>query len=374
MKVKLLPLAIGAAIAMPGVALADGPTVYGKMNVTFENADSDLSATITETGVGSDSVKVSADTWEMNSNASRLGVKGSEEINDNLSAFYKAEYQIDVDAGDDVFKQRDIFVGLKGGWGAVQLGHFDTPLKKSQGKIDLFNDMPAGDIKNIITGENRESNLIQYSSPKVADALTFNLAVQSGEEYCYDGADSTCQDGPAENFSASVVYDSDMIYAALAMDDGVDGVDATRLTVKAMLDVFEVGVLYQTAEESEGAQPDEEDGYILSAAMKLGSANKIRFQYGSGEVDSISFADSFDGLDLEVDGKATLETTQIALGFDHKLSKQTKLFANYIMLESELTSTGTVTVDDGTGPVSADGSLDIDIEDTRIQFGIEHKF
>jgi len=38
MKVKLLPLAIGAAIAMPGVAMAD-VTVYGKMNLTLEMAD-----------------------------------------------------------------------------------------------------------------------------------------------------------------------------------------------------------------------------------------------------------------------------------------------------------------------------------------------
>ena len=80
MKVKLLPLAIGAAIAMPGVAMAD-VTVYGKMNLTLEMADYEFEDSSSD-----------YDRWELNSNASRLGVKGSEDINDNLSAFYKAEY------------------------------------------------------------------------------------------------------------------------------------------------------------------------------------------------------------------------------------------------------------------------------------------
>lgn len=350
MKVKLLPLAIGAAIAMPGVALAEGPTVYGKMNVTYEMADFD-------TGTPA----VDGDTWELNSNASRLGVKGSEEISDSLTAFYKAEYEIFVDDGaksasgeddngdefsyDKTFSQRDIYVGLKGGWGSVKLGNFDTPLKKSQGKVDQFNDMSAGDLKNVLSGENRESNLIQYSSPKIAEALTLNLAIQPGEEVCGSGADPECQDGTADNFSVSAVFKNDMFYAALGMDDGIDGMDTIRLTGTMNMDAFTFGLLYQTAEESEGNNPDEEEGYILSAAMKLGAANKIRFQYGFSEWDNVGAATT-----------TTDEITQIGLGFDHKLSKQTKLFANYIMLEEE-----------------AEGAANAD-EETRLQFGVEHKF
>lgn len=57
MKKNLLAIAVGAAVAFPGLALADGPTVYGKVNVSLENADFDD---------GTDS----EDTWELNSNAS----------------------------------------------------------------------------------------------------------------------------------------------------------------------------------------------------------------------------------------------------------------------------------------------------------------
>lgn len=374
MKVKLLPLAIGAAIAMPGVAMAD-VTVYGKMNVSVEMADYQFEDSTAD-----------FDRWELNSNASRLGFKGSEEISDSLSAFYKAEYEIfpddgsdgrsisldgvavdtsgdgnpdsteDVDASTDrVFKQRDIYVGLKGGWGAVQLGNFDTPVKKSQGKIDQFNNMPSGDLKNVLTGENRESNLIQYASPTIADAIVLKAAVQVGEDACPEGTTGQCDDGLADNFSLSAAYTTDMLYLAAGIDDGIDGEDVMRLTGIVNIDAFQVGLMYQTAEESEdsaGDPADEQDGYILSAAMKLGSMNKVRFQYGASELDE----------KYEVSGTSftdTLEITQIGLGFDHKLSKQTKLFANYIMLEEEFK--------EDQGGTSTD-------EVTRLAFGLEHKF
>lgn len=374
MKVKLLPLAIGAAIAMPGVAMAD-VTVYGKMNVTVEMADYQFEDSTAD-----------FDRWEMNSNASRLGFKGTEEISDNLSAFYKAEYEIFPDDGSDgrsisldgvsvdttgdgtpdsieyidastdrVFKQRDIYVGLKGGWGAVQLGNFDTPMKKSQGKIDQFNDMPSGDLKNVLTGENRESNLIQYASPAIADAIVLKAAVQVGEDACPEGTTGQCDDGLADNFSLSAAYTTDMLYIAAGIDDGIDGEDVMRLTGIVNIDAFQVGLMYQTAEESEdsvGDPADEQDGYILSAAMKLGSMNKVRFQYGASELDE----------KYEISGTSftdTLEITQIGLGFDHKLSKQTKLFANYIMLEEEFKEDQGGTYTD---------------EVTRLAFGLEHKF
>lgn len=77
MKKNLLAIAVGAAVAMPVVALADGPTVYGKVNVSLENAEFD------------DGVNPSEDQWELNSNASRLGVKGDFDLDvAGLKAIY----------------------------------------------------------------------------------------------------------------------------------------------------------------------------------------------------------------------------------------------------------------------------------------------
>lgn len=325
MKVRLLPLAIGAAIAMPGVALADGPTVYGKMNVTYEYVTLD-------DGTNDDS------NGELNSNASRLGFKGSEDISDDLSVIYQAEYEISVDGDAQEFKQRDIYLGLKGGWGTFKAGKFDSPLKKSQGKVDQFNDMQFGDIKNVIVGEERIGDTIQYSTPSMG-GLTATLAFQSDENNDIDPGATPEEEG----YSFSVVYEADMIFASVAMDDSIDGYDATRLTVVGNMDVFQLGFLYQTAEESEVDNGEEQDGYILSAAMKLGESNKLRAQYGFSETD--------------LTNDTTDETTQFGIGVDHKLSKQTKLFANYIMIEEE---------NDAPGSVKEESST--------LQVGLEHKF
>ncbi|MDX1696536.1 MAG: porin, partial [Ketobacteraceae bacterium] len=271
MKRKLLPLAIGAAIAMPGVAMAQ-PTVYGKVNVTVESYDFDPE------GDASD-----YDQWEVNSNASRLGVKGSEKISDSLSAVYKLEYETAVDDGsadetDDgdglVFKQRNIYGGLKGGFGEVIVGKFDTPTKTSQNKVDLFNDMKLGDIKNVIVGEERASNSIQYTTPDMG-ALVAKVSIMPGEGECDEGAADDCDDGLADGVSASVAFEQDGIYAAIAADKDVDGYDLIRLVVQANIDALQLGLIYQTAEEADGDDPEEQDGYILSGAMKVGSAGKV---------------------------------------------------------------------------------------------------
>lgn len=348
MKMKLLPLAIAAAVAAPGVALAEA-TVYGKMNVSVDMHDVDPA------GDAGD-----YDRWELNSWDSRLGVKGEEKISDALTGFYQAEFGINVDAGggnnEDVFTQRNIFVGLKGNWGAVQLGKFDTPLKVAQGKIDQFGDTP-GDIKNVITkGENRSSDLIQYTSPKFADAIVASIALQPGEDACTDTVEATtesCNDGPADGMSASVAYDANGVYVALAQDsamasnnpdvDSTSTWDATRLVAAVSIDQFEIGALYQTGEQSEPDQPNELDGYVLSAGFKLDSVNKLKFQYGASEL---------------TDG-ATDETTDITLaafGYENALSKQTKLYVHYVMLESE------------------EENADESDEATYFQLGVDHKF
>src|SRR5690606_4849482 len=97
MKKQLLALAIGSMVVAPSVALADkGRTVSGKVDVSYEKGDH---------GTG--------DQWELNSNSSRIGVKGELDLDvENVKAIYQAEFQIDVDEGDNkgqTFSQRNIF-------------------------------------------------------------------------------------------------------------------------------------------------------------------------------------------------------------------------------------------------------------------------
>lgn len=100
MKKQLLALAIGSMVVAPSVAMADkGPIVYGKANVSYENQDNDVE-----------------DAWKLQSNASRLGVKGDLDLDFNeIKAIYKAEFEISIDDGDkdgETFGQRNIYGGF----------------------------------------------------------------------------------------------------------------------------------------------------------------------------------------------------------------------------------------------------------------------
>ncbi len=135
------------------VSLKAEPIVYGKLWLTVEHQD-----TLSGTEV------------DMVSNASRLGVKGSMDFGDGVEVIYQAEYEVDpIDGKADEknarsFKQRNTFVGIKGSYGTLFLGTHDTATKRSIAKIDLFNDL-AGDIKNILQGENRMNDFIGYTTP-----------------------------------------------------------------------------------------------------------------------------------------------------------------------------------------------------------------
>ncbi|MDY6920453.1 MAG: porin [Pseudomonadota bacterium] len=350
MKVKLLPLAIGAAIAMPGVAMA-APTVYGKMNVAYGMADVDNGAD-------------SADKWELESYDSRVGVKGDEKISDSLTAFYQAEFKINVDdgGGSGTFDQRDIFVGFKGGFGAIKVGKFDTPFKKAQGKIDLFGDT-TGDIKYVFSNEERVSNILQYSTPEMS-GLQANLAIIPGEEFD-DGTNDDPKDGPADAFSASLTYNMDNLYLALAhdsevaseayaaIDAGYDLVDtdtvpldATRLVGVFKMDMFQFGAMYQMAETSDADQDGDAElnGYLLSGSMKLSDEVKLKAQWGASTIE-----------DNDADEEADIEL--LAVGADYILSKQTNLYAHYTTWSSEFDFAG-----------AEEQTYD------KIDFGVIHKF
>ncbi|MED5432370.1 MAG: porin [Pseudomonadota bacterium] len=332
MKKNLLAIAVGAAVAFPGLALADGPTVYGKVNVSLENADVDNGTT-------------SDDTWELNSNASRLGVKGDFDLDvANLKAIYQAEFEISVDDGDksgQTFSQRNIFGGLQGSFGTIKAGKFDTPTKKAQGKIDQFNDL-GGDIKNVLAGENRVSNIIQYSTPTLADMITLNVAFIPGEGDDVD-ADGEADTDIADTTSISLVAEKDMFYGAVSRDTdmvdelvadstGIESLDITRVAVGLKPANFELGALYQLAEETEG--DGEDSSIVVSAAMKIDRV-KLKAQYGMTDGD-----------------QSDEEVTQVSLGADYKLAKASKVYAYGTQLEFDLADT----------------------EETIFGIGMEHKF
>ena len=123
---KLLPTLIALATISAAHA-ADSvpvPTVYGKINVTLNKYEFDDLQGTPKTRVDGQ------DNWQLESNASRLGVKGDVPLVDGLKAVYKLEYEVFADGSNsNAFTQRNTYGGLQGDWGTLIAGKNDTPLK-----------------------------------------------------------------------------------------------------------------------------------------------------------------------------------------------------------------------------------------------------
>ena len=307
MQKQLLSLTLGLAAALPTVVLADGPidgSVYGKVNLTLER--SDINA------VGEDQV-------ELNSNASRIGFAGKTELDSMFDVIYKVEWEVDPDGDGTTLKQRNSYVGVQGSFGTLFAGINDTPTKMAaEGGVDQFNDL-SGDIKNVLEGETRASNILFYQSPELA-GFTLNFAPTLGEQ----AANESRRD-LFDSWSSSLEWSNDMLTLVAAHDDNVASsdfagvkryLDIDRFVAMLKLGSVTLAGLVQEAENSDTVLGGyESSGWHVSASWKLDDWT-LKAQHTENDIDSLN-----------------AEARLTSLGADYKLGSNTKLFGFYTMLE-----------------------------------------
>ena len=286
MKIKGLFLLI---ILLLTFSVQSDTTVYGKLFVTLESQE-----------------MITGTQLNIENNASRLGIKGNIELKRELEFIYQAEYEIDpVDGTADEangrsFKQRNTFIGFKGSLGTLLLGTHDTAFRKSQDKIDLFNDL-AGDIKNILEGENRLSELVGFTTPVFGKnfSATFNVIKE--------------KDGLNDTSSFSLKYRTSNIYAALALDSKVEGYDSYRASLQIPFNKAQLGLMFQTSKEVNTG--NKEEAYVVSLSRKITNKGTIKLQLTESDLKQVS-------------GKQT------TFGYDQELSKKAKIVIFYTDLSS----------------------------------------
>ncbi|MDM9651646.1 porin [Pseudomonas wenzhouensis] len=321
MKMKLIAVAVGAALAVPAVAMAD-VTVYGRAHVSVDYLD--------------DGAKYSE--TNLSSNSSRLGFKGDHAINPDLKAFFQIEQQINfttgASSGGTDFATRDTFVGLSSNFGAIQVGRFDSPFKVARGPFNLFGDQ-VGDMNNLarVTAgrlDERYDNTIQYTTP---DFNGFNVKVAYS---MYKGQSLNITDTPANNedsdaFSTSLNYIGGPLEASLAYEkveeDTLRGkADSVRAAVAYKLtDAFKLVGFYQTT-DFEGvsgttrAQRDAGtfDVYGIGGELAIAKNTALKATYMTNDSD----ADNSDA-DMWV------------VGIEHKLDKAVRVYANYAVVDND---------------------------------------
>lgn len=334
MKKHLLVLAIGAIVAAPGTAMANAD-LYGKLNLSLDHVDGAEGA-----GAGGN--------HQLTSNKSYLGVRGGADVEHGLKAIYQLEFGISPDRGTanalvggaqglDLFTLRNSFLGFEGGFGSIKAGRMDTPVREMGFLVDQFRDQLFADKFNLMSGEWRADNAIQYATPKLADLVTITVATVAPEGDEVNGAG-----GPNnklfDSFSATVMFDLGGAFVGVGHDknnygmtfqNGIDGivfgvlnsgvgggvdvagsiVDIYRVVAGLNADNLDLGLLVQEAEDVNNS--DSKDFSVLvSAGLGVSDALKLKAQYGITDGDT-----------------ADIELHQMTLGADYKLGAQTKTYA-----------------------------------------------
>jgi len=306
-------LLLATAVAALSVSAANAaPTVYGKAFVTadYVNADFDSAGSVNDRD---------EDTVEINSNSSRIGLKGSEAMTANTDVIYQLEYGTRVDGDSNGFTNRDTYLGVVNKqFGEVRAG-------KNQSTLDYVNNVIVNDgYWDNLGGNKLESNeeqggLNMADSSRINSSIIWkapkynNLPLELSAMYSSDESNGNKDDG----FGVAAMFDQGTgftVGVAYDKDQNING-DIIRGTATVDLGKYiaapvTVGALYQVANfdgpDSDGDATGSEDekGLVLSAAMGLSNFARpatIYTQYN--KTDNLRGFDNADSDQIVVGGK-----------------------------------------------------------------------
>jgi predicted porin len=179
---------------------------------------------------------------------SRLGLKAKHQLTDGLAIIAVYEWQVNgLDEANKGhrFGSRNTYIGLAGRYGELVFGKNDTRFKKSEGKIDLFNESLA-DIAQITPAQDRLENILSYQSP-IIEGFNFSATWQTG-----------ASDEIAGGYDWVVGYGDPALkkyplYLAYGRTDELNNITAERLLAQLPLwqtdgAVLAAGLMYQHSE------------------------------------------------------------------------------------------------------------------------------
>ena len=310
MNKKLLTAAIGAAlVAGPMLTAQAGPTVYGKINIGVASLNNGNTTDSKSTVVTDD--------------ASRLGVKGDENLGRGLKAIYLIEMPVDADEGGFSTQTttgtanthttgRDVYAGLQGAWGTVRLGQFNTAYKMLSVPLEVFGDTIGDFTHSTFQGETRTANTIAYTSPSF-NGVSFGLESSRGE------TGTTTEANP---MVATVSYTGGPLYVGYGRVD----LDVSGPTAGAFTEYQKFVASYKIG------------GVQLFTVLddlntETGSADSKTNHYGASyTMGNNTFALTY----TKYDAKAVdTDATQTSVGWVHALSKSTALKTVYTKIDNE---------------------------------------
>lgn len=391
MKKSLIALAVvGAFTAQAAMADSGNVTIYGQANVSFDMLNNGNGVVPATQGTGANHVS---------SNASRIGMKGTEDLGGGTSAVWQIEQGINTDVGG-LGGSRNTFAGLTGeSWGTAILGNHDTPYKLATRGLDLFADTIAdnrslmGDIGLGTTSHDaRLGNVLAYISPAMS-GFTAAVAYVAGAE----GATLSSQT-KGSAWSLAGMYNAGPINASLSYQvvDGGDapgslalsgvpavaGVPTPKATAWKIgggytMDAFQVNAAYEKTSDNFGGNAIGPCGIFTAGSDCLGrSAYYLAGKFNVSESDAVKLAYTHAG-DLNLGGNSALvpmHATQFSLGYDHAMSKRTTVYALYTKISNNANSF--YDLNPGAGAATSGGFTvgGTDADPSAFSLGMKHSF
>lgn len=286
MQKKLIALAVAGVLAAPLAAQAADAEVYGKMRLSVGIVGND------DQNVNNEDSKLS-----LSSHASRLGVRGSEDVGGGTMFSYQLETTVNIDeAGSHGIwgGMRDSYVGVGGeSWGEARFGRLSTPYKIATGKLDPFGDTYA-DYNAVIDAANdlRSDNVIAYISPNMSGFLVAAAyATDAVDDNLVDTTDSTAIGGTTREqpaISLAGIYDNGTFFGSLAyqsiQESGTavgttyEDTEATKIGLGYNWGSGNVGFVYEGVDAG-GPSADQDNTYI-AVDQGFGGGMSVQLAYG----------------------------------------------------------------------------------------------
>jgi len=299
MQKKLIALAVASAISAPALADNANVTFYGKLTADIESVKSDKSTIPPVAG--------SYTARRVVSDASRFGLKGEDDFGNGLKGIFQIETQVELANTTTFTTLRNTGIGLKDeAMGTLIIGTWDTPMKLSHNKIELFDNSTFATATNLIgrsaavtavTGVNtaavadnfvtRQAGVVQYYSPKMGG---FDVKVAySPASDTYPVANSAVTQNQSL-YSLSGGFETESVYLVAAYESHGDKLapTATRSagsnTAARVVGAYTIGglMLGATVERlsisqvnlaTTGVDKNSRTGVELMGSYKVGSHN-----------------------------------------------------------------------------------------------------
>jgi predicted porin len=328
----LYTLAVATALATAMTAARAETTLYGNLNESINSYDTDA---------GGDDVS-------LQSNTSAIGIKGSEDLGNGLSAVYQAEFQFDPSGGDNGgLTGRDQWMGLKTNkLGKLRFGTISTSYKSHGAMIDplyrtslehrsfgLQSRLHSGRGEN---GEGRMTKHIRYDSPSWA-GFDFTLDY-SLDDNANDGSDDNAYGAGAKYKNGGILVFADYLTNDAGGDDNAWKVGGSwTLGNFGIYGQYEGdgGLIAQQGAGAFGYDPDD-----LPSTEWQGDGQNTWFAGASYNWGNTLFFGGYgQGDDADSGGTNTLPQgidtgyTSWTLAVDHHLSKRTDVYAGYNRLD-----------------------------------------